>query len=448
MKKIPDKKITKAKYPETFYIHTLGCKTNQSESDSISRDLINRGLRPAGLYLKPDLIIINTCTVTSSADKKSRQFIRRIINKYPSSIGVVTGCFTVFNKEFIKKTGLDYIIGNEGKNVIPQILGLKQKLDQKPLQNRIEEKYSAGHSRALIKIQDGCEQRCSYCIIPFVRGNYRSSPYDGILNEIRMMDKEGHDEIVLTGIHIGKYGFDFTQNNNGVTNLYDLLERILRDTSIKRIRLGSLEINELTDDIIELISRANGRIARHLHIPLQSGSDTILKKMNRPYNSQYFLSKIARLKKVVPEIVLTTDIIIGFPYETGEDFLKSFEMVKNISFTKIHVFKFSKREHTGAFLMEKTVDSKEVNSRSEKLRKLGEFLRKNFISSIIGKKLDVICDKYDDKSKIARGVSEQYVRVYFDAGYDDFLKIRGKIIRVLAVTPFCDGIKGTVIDFV
>ena len=430
-------KTTGKKNPSSFYIYTLGCKTNQSESDGISRELSVRGLKPASPGVTPDVIIINTCTVTAAADKKARQSIRRLKRRFPDSVFLVTGCFTVFNKGFLKKNGIGYIVENNMKSEIPGILGL---------QNRLAKNHTApGHSRALLKIQDGCEQKCSYCIVPFVRGNYWSKPYRDIIDEVIRFEEEGHDEIVLTGIHIGKYGVDLSRVTGETGNLAGLVSKILEDTSIKRIRLSSLEINELTSDIIDLMSAGKGRIARHLHIPLQSGSDTVMKKMNRPYNRQYFLEKIKKVKKAIPDIVLTTDVIVGFPGETGEDFSQTINIIEDIFFSKIHVFKYSVRENTSSFLMDGRIDEKEINSRSEKVRKLGNDLRMKFIGTLAGRLLGPVCEEYDARNGMVHGISEQYVRVYAELEYDSFVKKRGRIIKVLAKNPYLDGINGTVL---
>ncbi len=430
-------KTGRSKNPESFYIYTLGCKTNQSESDTIARGLATRGLKPSTPGSTPDLIIINTCTVTSSADKKTRQAIRRLKRKFPSSTIVVTGCFTVFNEPYLKKSGIDCIILNNKK---PDMMGLMGVQDGPSVEHP-----SAGHSRALIKIQDGCEQKCSYCIVPFVRGDYWSRPYQEVIDEAARLVEEKHDEIVLTGIHIGKYGIDIPKKGGKINNLAGLIYRILEKTDIKRIRLSSLEINELTVDIIELISSSDGRIARHLHIPLQSGSDDILKRMNRPYSSKYFLNKIKRLKETIPGIALTTDVITGFPGETRKDFLQTIRVLKDTSFSKIHVFKYSSKENTDSFLMDGRVDEKEISSRSKKIREIGDELRKEFIETLTGSLMYPVCEEYDRRNNMFHGISEQYIRVYADIEYDSFVKKKGRIIRVQSKAPYLDGLLGTVL---
>ena len=422
----------------SFYIYTLGCKTNQSESDSIAGELLKRGLKPRSPGESPDIIIINTCTVTSAADRKARQAIRRLKKEHPSSIFIVTGCFTVFNKEFLKKNGVEHIVDNKMKSRIAGISGA---------QDSSEANFPAyGHSRALIKIQDGCEQKCSYCIVPVVRGKYQSRPHLEIINEAIKLEEDGHDEIVLTGIHIGKYGIDIKKNTGRIVSLEGLVSGILEKTSIKRIRLSSLEVNELTMDIVGLLNSSKSRLAHHLHIPLQSGSDEILKKMKRPYSSGYFLKRIEMLKKAIPDIVLSTDVIVGFPGETEKDFSKTLEIVKEVSFRKTHVFKFSPRENTPAFLMGDRIDEKEISSRSGRMRKLGEELRKEFINSLADRFLYPVCEEYDRRNKMVYGMSEQYVRVYTGLEYDFFIKKRGRIIKVLAKAPYLDGVCASISD--
>ncbi|MBM3712775.1 MAG: MiaB/RimO family radical SAM methylthiotransferase [Actinobacteria bacterium] len=485
-----------------FSIYTLGCKTNQSESDFITRALTEKGFRlvdtPAADF--SDFIIINTCTVTSAADKKVRQLIRRIRNGSPNAKLLVTGCYAVFNKKFLINNDVDFVVSNKEKFKIQDLIFKIAKVEKKSFNisqegeiiPEIPQKYLNGglnnkekcksesqhdyffHSRALLKIQDGCEQECSYCIVPLVRGPYISAHSEKIINEIKSLVGMGHEEIVITGIHIGKYGIDFNKSINNfqkspnrkgkskgrnlnkpdaeVDNLTALLAEILNRTSLKRIRLSSVEINEIDKDLINLISISRGRIARHLHIPLQSGSSRILKLMNRNYTREYFLNVIKDIKDLIPEVTFTTDIIVGFPGETESDFLDTVDIVNEVKFSKIHVFKYSKRSGTEAALLGNQVSEIEKSERSSRLRKLADQLRIKFILKNIHHCLDVVCEeivngnkkiKNNDKdTRTICGTSENYIKVYFEASSGDFKRLRGKIVKVMIESQYRAGLSG------
>jgi len=390
-----------------FSIYTLGCKTNQSESDCIASDLISCGFRAVSLNEKPDFSIINTCTVTSASDSKARQLIRRIKQSNPGGKVIVTGCFVVFNEKFLAENKIDFIIRNEDKYNIPELvnkifnLNFEGKLHTSGIQNI--------HSRALVKIQDGCEQSCSYCIVPSVRGCYKSTRPDLIIDTIKNLASIGFEEIVITGIHIGKYGIDFGQN----FGLTSLLKTILGSTTIKRIRLSSIEINEINRELIEIVKKSSGRIARHFHIPLQSGSNRILKVMNRHYTREYFLDAIKSIEKKLDGITITTDIIVGFPEESEADFMETLETAKNVGFSKMHVFKFSPRTNTPAALMEGQISEIVKSNRSHIARKLGEELRNKYIRSNLNNELEVLCEEIDSESGLYSGTSSNYIKVYF-----------------------------------
>jgi len=447
-----------------FSINTLGCKTNQSESDYITKELLDKGYSLVSYNDNPDFCIVNTCTVTSKSDRKVRQIIRRIKSKSPDSTVIVTGCYVVFNREFLLDSGVDCIVKNRDKYSIPSLIeGLASrsegiKVDVKAEVNTgsgNKEFKDAAHSRALVKIQDGCEQNCSYCIIPKVRGGYRSVPCEFILEQIKNLEAAGFNEVVLTGIHIGKYGVDFNlEDDEGksssegrrASNLADLLEKIIKFTNIKRIRLGSIEINEIDSRIINLIMKS-GRFAHHLHIPLQSGSDKILKLMGRPYSRDYFLKKVGVIKKSIPDIAITTDVMVGFPYEEEEDFSKTIDLIKRVSFSKLHVFKYSQRIHTEAARMTNQVSEKIKSERSRILRRIGDKLRKSYIKKSVGKILEVVVEKLDNENVIISGTSENYIRVYSPLDKTNgILKkgklVKGKLVKVLAESTYKDGLWG------
>lgn len=443
-----------------FSVNTLGCKTNLSESDYIINSLQKRGYRFVSYKENPDFCIVNTCTVTSRCDGKVRQIIRRIRYANPDSTIIVAGCYVVFNKEFLKDSKIDYLIENKDKLKIPDLID-KLALNKARRAcscdvnfNRDKDRYrNITHARPLIKIQDGCEQNCSYCIIPKVRGRYKSTPPKDILEQIRDLRIAGFDEIVLTGIHIGKYGVDFNVNssdadknsNKKVSNLADLLEEIIKHTDVKRIRLGSIEINEIDDRIVNLI-RDSGRIAPHLHIALQSGSNKVLKLMRRPYDRDYFLERVKTIKKSIPDVVITTDVMVGFPGEEEEDFLQTIDLIRRVSFSKLHVFKYSPRMYTAASKMEKQVPEIVKSKRSKRLRNLGNKLRENYIKKNIGKILEIVPEKIDIERKMVSGISQNYIRVYFlldGSGSRRGIK-KGRLVKVVAKSEYKDGLWGVV----
>jgi threonylcarbamoyladenosine tRNA methylthiotransferase MtaB len=370
----------------------------------------------------------------------------------------VTGCFTGNNSEFLEDCSIDHIINNDRKGSIPKLLaelaGIKG-LKGESLSNACEVDHNGeigdgeqlmdvSHSRPLIKIQDGCEQNCTYCIIPSVRGKYRSTDLSNIISKIGYIENTGYEEVVLTGIHVGKYGADIKgagsgEDVSGISGLSQLISEILHRTKIKRIRISSLEINEVTSGLLELINNNNTRIAPHLHIPLQSGSNRILGGMKRPYDRDYFIEKIKEVRKILPDIAITTDIMVGFPGESDDDFMETFSLVGELYFSKLHVFKYSPRPGTIAAKLKEQVDSHHKSKRSEKLRKLGDTLRDDFINNNLGKKFLVVCERHNSESGIFSGTSGEYVKVYF-RNKVDYKEMHGKLVLVTPTKRYRDGL--------
>ncbi|MCD4669285.1 MAG: tRNA (N(6)-L-threonylcarbamoyladenosine(37)-C(2))-methylthiotransferase MtaB, partial [Actinomycetia bacterium] len=348
-----------------FSINTLGCKVNLCESDEISNRLIMLGFQRVDYRNgDPHICIINTCTVTAESDRKARQLTRRMRNTNKEAKIIVTGCFVKQNRKFLEDNKVDLMLDNDKKKDIQGLMeSIIKKTGKEPIINKYREtdrfkrsetsciRYAQKHSRPLIKIQDGCEQNCTYCIIPKVRGEYRSTESVKVIKKVKELEKNGFEEAVLTGIHIGKYGVDL-ENNYGLDRL---VGDILSNTGIKRLRISSIEINEIDDRLLSVISKNRERIAPHFHIPLQSGSDTVLRKMARPYTAEYFTKKVSIIRKVSPDITITTDVMVGFPGESDEDFSSTFKMVEKIGFSKLHVFKYSPRSGTMAFEMKDRV---------------------------------------------------------------------------------------------
>ncbi len=431
-----------------FSVDTLGCKVNQSESDSMIKELQKKGMDLVTYNGHPDFCLVNTCTVTSRSDRKARQLIRRLKSENKNSKILVTGCFVPFNKKFLKECGIDLIVENDDKDRIPDLI-IKEIAKEKNRKNFSCDdypSYSGMHSRPLVKIQDGCEQNCTYCIVPRVRGKYSSVPDEKVLKKIAELRDEGFEEIVLTGIHIGKYGVDFNIRGPGCPvkagNLADLLEKIIEDTGIKRIRISSIEVNEIDGRLLDILNRNQIRFAPHLHIPLQSGSDKILKLMGRPYTANYYFKKINKITGIFPDMALATDVMIGFPGEDDKDFTQTIDMIKKIAFSKIHVFKFSKRKHTSAYQMGGQVDEKVKSQRSIILRNIGNELRNIYLRGNVGKILNVICEEMDNHDSMASGTSGNYIKLYFAMDREKFPMLKGKLLKVTANHEYKDGLWG------
>ncbi|MEA2015284.1 MAG: tRNA (N(6)-L-threonylcarbamoyladenosine(37)-C(2))-methylthiotransferase MtaB [Actinomycetota bacterium] len=433
-----------------FSIDTLGCKVNQSESDFIAGKLQKKGFKLASHDRGPDFCIVNTCTVTSQSDRKVRQLVRRIKSENKDSKLIVTGCFVVLNKDFLRESGVDFAVKNKDKDRIPDLIE-KEVLKWKAGNGRNRFKGGAApppemmHSRPVVKVQDGCEQNCTYCIIPKVRGGYRSVPYGEVLRVIRELEEDNFEEAVLTGINIGKYGVDFTgrrpEGKNRVRDFKGLIEGITGDTGIKRIRISSIEVDDIDDGLLDVLKRNEPRIACHLHVPLQSGSSKILKLMGRPYDADYYLEKVKKIRKFFPDIALTTDVMVGFPDEDNYDFDMTVDMVREAAFSKVHVFKFSKRKYTSAYRMPRQVDEKIKSERSRALREIGGKLRESYLERNLGRELEVVCEKMAGGNTV-KGTSGNYIKVYFKMDEKKLSKFKGKIVRVRADSVFRNGLSG------
>lgn len=374
---------------------TLGCKTNQAESMNMEHALNNAGHQIVEMLEKPDICIINTCTVTSKADYQSRQLINRALKNNAKVI--VTGCYAELNNEQIKNidNNIEVIRNNNKSNII----------------NMIPNEYSSGNinfskyarHRPAVKVQDGCNYSCSYCAIPMARGRSRSIPIDRVISEIKFYESLGYKEIVLTGIHLGTYGLDLKPKKS----LSMLLDNILKNTNIPRIRISSLEIKEIDDKFLELLTEE--RICKHLHIPLQSGDDNILKLMNRTYSTKDFLSGIERIIKKVPEISIGTDVIVGFPCEGELEFENTKKLIESIPFSYLHVFPYSPRPRTKAVTFSGQVAGAVKKERVTILREIGMAKKEDYIEKNIGKSLDIIVEDRCEDGVI--GTAGNYIKV-------------------------------------
>lgn len=382
-----------------FYIYTLGCKVNSYESRIMTEDLINAGyVEEKDNNIPADIYIINTCSVTNTADSKSLKLIRQAIKKNKDAIIVVCGCLAQVKPETVNIEGVDIVIGNKNKSKVSEYINeyvknKNKKTDIYDISNVEFETMKLNNfdkTRAFIKIQDGCNNFCAYCIIPYTRGSVRSKPREDILNEIDHLTLNGHKEIVLTGIHTGNYGSEFDNYD-----FADLLNEIVKIKKLSRIRISSIEITELNDRVLEIIKN-NNVLVDHLHIPLQSGSDEILKLMNRKYDTKYFIEKINKIRKIRPDISITTDVIVGFPNETDKNFNETMETIKKVDFSKLHVFPYSKREGTKAATMEGQIKEEVKKQRVMELLKLSKELENKYMNKFIGKTLTFIPEVYKD----------------------------------------------------
>lgn len=393
-----------------FNIITLGCKVNSYESNFMKEALVKNGFSFCNLNEKCDILILNTCTVTDTSDKKSLKEVRRLKRENPNALLVVCGCSVQNDKTKYDDLGINILMGNINKSNIVSII--EKYLDDKtpveyvaktrdlPFENM--EVDISDHTRAYIKIEDGCDNFCSYCIIPFVRGKKRSKDFSLVLREVEHLANNGYKEIVLTGIDTGGY------ESNG-KDLTDLIHEMSKINGIERIRQSSIEITQINDKFIEELKN-NKKICDHIHIPLQSGSDSILKLMNRKYDLKYFFDKIDMIRSVRPDISITTDVIVGFPGETEEMFLETMETCKKINFSKIHAFPYSERKGTKASMMDGKVAESVKHERVKKLLELSDSLEKSYYDKFKGKKLDVLIEEVSESG--SKGHTSNYLMVH------------------------------------
>ena len=393
---------------------SLGCKVNSYESEYVLSSFKENGYEIV-LDGEADVFIINTCSVTNQSDAKSRKVINRIARENPHAIIVVMGCFIEANKDY-DNPNVSIIIGNKDKNKVVSLVNeyIKDNMSKKLLYDDFDLKFEDmyithmnSRTRAFVKIQDGCENFCSYCIIPYTRGKCRSKDKDKVLREIRELVQNGYKEVVLTGIHTGHYGSDIN------SNLGDLLEEIVKIDNLQRLRLSSIEITELDDKFLKILNDEKV-IVSHMHIPLQAGSDEILKLMNRKYDTKYFEDKINKIRSIRPDISITTDVIVGFPGEDERLFKETYDFIKKIKFTKLHVFPYSSRHGTKAETMPNQVSEQTKKERVKELLALSKNLEREYLEKFVGKVVSVLIETSGD---ISVGHTGNYLMV----------KVRGRI---------------------
>lgn len=391
-----------------FYIVTLGCKVNSYESEMIKENLIKNGYIYTEDELESDIYIVNTCSVTNMADNKSRKMVRH--GARLGKITVVCGCSSENKRALYQDMDIDILIGNKDKSKIVSYLNEYFENKKKITKYYQEEEYDfesmqvskfSSHTRAFVKIEDGCNNFCSYCIIPYLRKNVRSKDINDAINEIKTLVDNGHKEIVLTGILTGSY------NSNGY-DLADLITKISEFENLERIRISSIEVTELNDKMINVI-KTNKKVVNHFHIPLQAGSDEILKRMNRKYDINYYKEKINNIRNVVDDVSITTDVIVGHPYETDELFLETLKNCRDLSFSKIHVFPYSKRDGTASSRMPMQVDEETKKKRSRCLNELSKELEREFYLKHLNTTCQVLIEEV--KNNESMGFTPNYIKV-------------------------------------
>ena len=401
-------------------LHNLGCKVNAYEVEAMQQLLENAGYETVPFEEGADVYVINTCTVTNIADRKSRQMLHKAKKMNPDAIVVATGCYAQADTEKLKEdTAVDLILGNNQKTQIVEALEEYEKEHAKQVQvieiNHTKEyeelsiSSTAEHVRAYIKVQDGCNQFCTYCIIPFARGRVRSRKIEEVLSEVETLAAKGYKEVVLTGIHLSSYGVDFPKEER--ESLLSLIQAVSRVEGISRIRLGSLEPRIITEEFLEGIVKT-GKVCPHFHLSLQSGCNKTLKNMNRRYSAQEYAEKCELIRKFYPAPAFTTDVIVGFPQETEEDFEESYEFVKKIHFYETHIFKYSRRHGTKAASMDGQLTEAAKAQRSDRMLELHEIRAREYEEAMIGKKMELLLEEEIeiDGRPWYVGHSREYVR--------------------------------------
>ncbi|KAA6454752.1 MULTISPECIES: tRNA (N(6)-L-threonylcarbamoyladenosine(37)-C(2))-methylthiotransferase MtaB [Bacillus] len=419
----------------TVAFHTLGCKVNHYETEAIWQLFKEAGYERKEFEQAADVYVINTCTVTNTGDKKSRQVIRRAIRHNPDGVICVTGCYAQTSPaEIMAIPGVDIVVGTQDRE---KMLGYieQYRQERQPINGvgnimkaRVFEELDVpaftDRTRASLKIQEGCNNFCTFCIIPWARGLLRSRDPEEVIKQAQQLVDAGYKEIVLTGIHTGGYGEDMKDYNFAKL----LRELDARVDGLKRIRISSIEASQITDEVIEVLDRSD-KIVRHLHIPIQSGSNTVLKRMRRKYTMEFFADRLNKLKKALPGLAVTSDVIVGFPGETEEEFMETYNFIKENRFSELHVFPYSKRTGTPAARMEDQVDENVKNERVHQLIALSDQLAKEYASDYEGEVLEIIPEeafKETNESNLFVGYTDNYMKVVFK-GTEDLI---GKLVKV------------------
>ncbi|MEK3766856.1 tRNA (N(6)-L-threonylcarbamoyladenosine(37)-C(2))-methylthiotransferase MtaB [Solibacillus sp. FSL K6-4121] len=432
---------------KTVSLHTLGCKVNHYETEAIWQLFKDQGYERTEFDHQADVYVINTCTVTNTGDKKSRQVIRRAIRQNPDAVICVTGCYAQTSPaEIMAIPGVDIVVGTQDRDkmlgYIEQYRNERQPINavRNIMKNRVYEELDVpaftDRTRASLKIQEGCNNFCTFCIIPWARGLMRSRDPEEVIRQAQQLVDAGYLEIVLTGIHTGGYGQDFKDYN---------LAQLLRDLEaqvkgLKRLRISSIEASQLTDEVIEVLQNSE-IVVNHLHIPIQSGSDTVLKRMRRKYTMEFFAERLEKLKVALPDLAVTSDVIVGFPGETEEEFMETFNFIRDHKFSELHVFPYSQRTGTPAARMDDQVDEEIKNERVHRLIALNDQLAKEYASRFEGEVLEVIPEerfKDGDNENLYVGYTTNYLKVIFE-GTEDMIGQLVKVKVTKAGYPYNEG---------
>ncbi|PTE89231.1 tRNA (N(6)-L-threonylcarbamoyladenosine(37)-C(2))-methylthiotransferase MtaB [Staphylococcus epidermidis] len=418
----------------TVAFHTLGCKVNHYETEAIWQLFKDANYERVEFETNADVFVINTCTVTNTGDKKSRQIIRRAIRQNPDAVVCVTGCYAqTSSAEIMEIPGVDIVVGTQDRHklldYIQQFQDERQPINGvgNIMKNRtyeeLEVPYFTDRTRASLKIQEGCNNFCTFCIIPWARGLMRSRDPEKVVEQATQLVNSGYKEIVLTGIHTGGYGQDLKNYN---------LAQLLRDLDtiegLERIRISSIEASQLTDEVIDVIGNSN-KVVRHLHIPLQSGSDDVLKRMRRKYTMAHFSERLTKLHQALPDLAVTSDVIVGFPGESEDEFQETYDFIVNHHFSELHVFPYSPRIGTPAARMDNQIDEETKNVRVHKLISLSNQLAKEYASKFEDEVLEVIPEEMAEEPHTLVGYADNYMKVRFEG--DDSLI--GQIVKVKIV---------------
>jgi threonylcarbamoyladenosine tRNA methylthiotransferase MtaB len=414
-------------------LDSLGCKLNQAETELLAKQFTEAGYKLVSPADEADVYILNTCTVTHIADRKSRHWLRLAHRRNPDALLVATGCYAErAPQELTQIEGIDLVLGNEHKPHLVQLLEESGCLSRSACVqgNSISGSHTGFRTRALVKVQDGCNNLCSYCIVPLVRGREKSFSVDQVVGEVRHRIANGYKEVVLTGVKIGSYSY------NGV-NLKGLLEHILAETDIARLRLSSLQPQEISSELIALWR--DNRLCRHFHLSLQSGSDNVLRRMRRRYSISDYRQSVSLIRALVPEAAITTDIIVGFPGETSAEFEQSYKLCQKLGFARIHVFPYSSREGTQASQMPNQVGDRVKKERSQKMLALAKESTQNFSQQFLGKTMPVLWEKLSGDG-IWSGHTDNYIKVYTKTNKD----LTNKLLPVKMIRVSGDGVWGEV----
>jgi len=394
-------------------LETIGCRLNIGEIEALARSFAARGHRVVAAGEPADLCVLNTCTVTGLAARKSRQLIRQVRRALPDAAVVVTGCYAEMARDAVRELGVDLVVDNRSKDDLPDALddaglladaGPAADVDGEPTSPPLD---TSRHTRAFVKVQDGCDNRCTFCIVTVARGEGRTRPADQVVAEVRELVELGYREAVLSGVHLGSYGHDLG-DRRGLANL---IRRVLDETAMPRLRLSSLEPWDLDEGFFELF--ADARLLPHLHLPLQSGCDATLHRMARRTSRSEFESLVFSARRTVPDLAISTDIMVGFPGETDEEFDRSIDLVEQLAFSRLHVFRFSPREGTRAATMPDQVPADVSQSRSRRMHELGARLERRFHQSLVGCNVPVLwetAEAFDGRQRWS-GLTGNYARV-------------------------------------